>query len=142
MNAFIGKVKLMRRVVRIKGVHKCLGSHLASADQGWFPSPLYDQCSAEYLTHRIYFNIYLQMNKCCGFTHKKNLVIMKDKFWTHNTTLWRDIKASGAWFSCSGVYIQLSLQPPPLCRSQHRSTRQSHSREQMVSSGGKRFGSC
>ena len=36
LNAFIGKVKLMRRVVRIKGVHTCLGSHLASADQGWF----------------------------------------------------------------------------------------------------------
>ena len=36
LNAFIGKVKLMRRVVRIQGVHNCLGSHLASADQGWF----------------------------------------------------------------------------------------------------------
>ena len=106
-------------------------------------SPLYDQCSAEYLAHRIYFNIYLLMNKFCAFTKKKsnNLVIMKDKFWSHNITLWRDIKASGG-FLYSGVCIQLSLRPPPLCRSQHRSTRQSHSREQMVSSGGKRFGSC
>ena len=61
---------------------------------------------------RIYFNIYLQMNKCCGFTHKKNLVIMKDKFWTHNTTLWRDIKASGAWFSVlGGLYSALPAAP-------------------------------
>ena len=70
LNAFIGKVKLMRRVVRIKGVHKCLGSHLASADQGWFLSPLYDQCSAEYPAHRIYFNIYCQMNKCVALPKK------------------------------------------------------------------------
>ena len=107
-------------------------------------SPLYDQCSAEYLAHRIYFNIYLQMNKFCAFTKKKkknNLVIMKDKSQSHTATLWRDNKASGG-FLCSGVCIQLSLLPPPLCPSQHRSTRQSHSLEQMVSSGGKRFGSC
>lgn len=126
MNAFIGKVKLMKRVVRIKGVHKCLGSHLASADQGWFLSPFYDQCSAEYLAHRIYFNIYLQMNKCCGFTHKKNLVIMKDKFWTHNTTLWRDIKASGAWFSVlGGLYSALPAAPTTVSLTAQKYTAES-----------------
>ena len=71
LNAFIGKVKLMRKVVRIKGLHKCLGSHLVSADQGWFLLPLYDQCSAEYQAHRIYFNICLSNEQICGFTKKK-----------------------------------------------------------------------
>ena len=142
MNAFIGKVKLMRRVVRIKGVHKCLGSHLASADQGWFLSPFYDQCSAEYLVHRIYFNICLSNEQILWLYKKKKNGIMKDKSQSHTATLWKDSKASGTWFSVLRVCIQLSLRPPPLCRSQHRSTRQSHSREQMVSSGGKRFGSC
>ena len=73
LNPFIGKVKLMRRVVRIQGVHNCLGSHLASADQGWFLSPLYDQCSAEYQAHRIYFNIYLSNEQILWLYRKKNL---------------------------------------------------------------------
>ena len=143
LNAFISKVKLMRRVVRIKGLHKCLGSHLASADQGWFLTPFYDQCSAEYLAHRIDFNIYLSNEQILWlYQKKKKKFKVKDKFWSHTATLWRDIKASGGWLSVLRVCIQLSLRPPPLCRSQHRSTRQSHSLEQMVSSGEKRFGSC
>ena len=67
----MGKVKLMRRVVRIKGLHKCLGSHLASADQGWFLTPFYDQCSAEYLAHRIDFNIYLSNEQILWLYQKK-----------------------------------------------------------------------
>ena len=48
------------------------------------------------------------MNKFCGFTKKKKKVIMKDKFQNHTATLWRDIKASGAWFSVlRGLYSAL-----------------------------------
>lgn len=52
------------------------------------------------------------MNKFCGFRKKILLVIMKDKSWSHNTTLWRDIKASGAWFSVlRGLYSALPAAP-------------------------------
>ena len=71
MNAFIGKVKLMKRVVRIKGVHNCLGSHLASADQGWFLH-LFMISAQQSIWHTRFISIYTcQMNKFCGFTKKK-----------------------------------------------------------------------
>lgn len=53
------------------------------------------------------------MNKLCGFTKKKKKkVIKKDKSQSHTATLWRDIKASGAWFSVlRGLYSALPAAP-------------------------------
>ena len=58
--------------VRIKGVHKCLGSHLTSADQGWFLH-LFMISAQQSIWHTRFISIYTcQMNKFCGFTEKKS----------------------------------------------------------------------
>ena len=71
LNAIIGKVKLMRRVVRIQGVHNCLGSHLVSADQGWFLH-LFMISAQQSIWHTGFISIYAcQMNKFVALPKKK-----------------------------------------------------------------------
>lgn len=82
---------------------------------------LCDQCSAEYLAHRIFISIYTCRWTNVVASHTKNYYKLRTNL-AHNTTLWRDIKASGAWVSVLGLYSALPAAPTTVL-PQHRSTR-------------------